>query len=125
MHHRAEPNVRGSGRERGHGTELTYCPKCGEDITPGKHHIGCAAGKSAPRQSAKRRRVMEREAKKLMTTTPLNENDNCSIAPFVMPTDDDEAEYVLQNLHHTSDVISEHYGMLKPVWNERIKFITS
>ena len=56
MHFRAPPDVRGSGKERGHGTELKFCPKCGKELKPGKHHVGCAAGKSAPRQAAKRRR---------------------------------------------------------------------
>lgn len=56
VHHRAPPDVRGSGKERGHGTELTFCPKCGKDLMPGKHHVGCSAGKSAPRQAAKRQR---------------------------------------------------------------------
>ena len=48
--------MRGSGKERGHGTELAFCPKCGKDLFPGKHHVGCIAGKSAPRQAAKRQR---------------------------------------------------------------------
>lgn len=56
MHFRAPPDVRGSGKERGHGTELKFCPKCGKELKPGKHHVGCSAGKSAPRQAAKRRR---------------------------------------------------------------------
>lgn len=54
VHCRASPDVRGSGRERGHGKELSHCPKCHEALQPGKHHIGCAAGRSAPRQAAKR-----------------------------------------------------------------------
>eukprot|EP00887_Chlorella_sp_A99_P005318 scaffold1.g5318.t1 len=56
VHYRAPPDVRGSGKERGHGTELSFCPKCGKDLHPGKHHVGCVAGKSAPRQAAKRQR---------------------------------------------------------------------
>ncbi len=56
VHFRAPPDVRGSGKERGHGTELQFCPKCGKDLRPGKHHVGCSAGKSAPRQAAKRQR---------------------------------------------------------------------
>lgn len=58
MHFRAPPDVRGSGKERGHGTELKFCPKCGKELKPGKHHVGCSAGKSAPRQAAKRQRQM-------------------------------------------------------------------
>lgn len=58
MHYRAPPDIRGSGKERGHGTELKYCPKCGKELKPGKHHVGCTAGKSAPRQAAKRQRQM-------------------------------------------------------------------
>lgn len=56
VHYRAPPDVRGSGKERGHGTELKFCPKCGKELKPGKHHVGCSAGKSAPRQAAKRQR---------------------------------------------------------------------
>lgn len=52
--------MRGSGKERGHGTELQFCPKCGKDLRPGKHHVGCSAGKSAPRQAAKRQRQVRR-----------------------------------------------------------------
>lgn len=59
VHYRAPPDVRGSGKERGHGTELAFCPKCGKDLRPGKHHVGCAAGKSAPRQAAKRQRQQQ------------------------------------------------------------------
>lgn len=57
MHYRAPPDIRGSGKERGHGTELTHCPKCGKSLKPGKHHVGCSAGKSAPRQASKRSRL--------------------------------------------------------------------
>jgi hypothetical protein len=40
-----------SGKERGHGTELAYCPKCNKALKPGKHHVGCSAVRpSAPRQ---------------------------------------------------------------------------
>lgn len=39
----------------GHGKELAFCPKCMEALQPGKHHIGCSAGRSAPRQAAKRK----------------------------------------------------------------------
>jgi hypothetical protein len=46
VHYRAPPDVRGSGKERGHGTELAFCPKCQKDLKPGKHHVGCSAGKS-------------------------------------------------------------------------------
>lgn len=35
---------------------MKYCPKCGKELKPGKHHVGCTAGKSAPRQAAKRQR---------------------------------------------------------------------
>ncbi len=41
-----------------HGTELKFCPKCGKQLKPGKHHVGCSAGKSTPRQAAKRQRQM-------------------------------------------------------------------
>ncbi|KAG2485423.1 hypothetical protein HYH03_015805 [Edaphochlamys debaryana] len=56
VHYRAPPDIRGSGKERGHGTELTHCPKCGKTLKPGKHHVGCSGGKTAPRQVNKRSR---------------------------------------------------------------------
>lgn len=49
-HCRAPPDIRGSGKERGHGTELTHCPKCGKGLKPGKHHVGCSGGKAGARQ---------------------------------------------------------------------------
>ena len=56
VHYRAPPDVRGSGKERGHGTELQFCPKCGKELKPGKHHVGCFAGRVGPRQAVKRAR---------------------------------------------------------------------
>lgn len=56
VHYRAPPDVRGSGKERGHGTELQHCPKCGKELKPGKHHVGCYAGRSGQRQAVKRSR---------------------------------------------------------------------
>ena len=56
VHYRAPPDVRGSGKERGHGTELQFCPKCGKELKPGKHHVGCFAGRTGPRQAHKRAR---------------------------------------------------------------------
>lgn len=57
VHHRSPEDVRGSGRERGHGEELKHCPRCQAPLLPGKHHVGCARGKCAPRQAAKRMQV--------------------------------------------------------------------
>lgn len=54
VHYRAPPDVRGSGKERGHGAELAACPKCGVDLKPGKHHVGCFGGRTAPRQARRR-----------------------------------------------------------------------
>lgn len=56
VHYRAPPDVRGSGKERGHGTELQFCPKCGKELKPGKHHVGCFAGRVGSRQAVKRAR---------------------------------------------------------------------
>ncbi len=57
VHYRAPPNIRGSGKERGHGCELRQCPKCGKELTSGKHHVGCStANKATPRKPAKRAR---------------------------------------------------------------------
>jgi hypothetical protein len=42
VHYRAPPDVRGSGKERGHGQELAQCPQCGARLLPGKHHIQCS-----------------------------------------------------------------------------------
>ncbi|GIL56533.1 hypothetical protein Vafri_11884 [Volvox africanus] len=57
VHFRAPPDIRGSGKERGHGTELTHCPKCGKTLKPGKHHVGCSGSKTSARQTNKRSRV--------------------------------------------------------------------
>ena len=77
MHFRAPPDVRGSGKERGHGTELKYCPKCGKELKPGKHHVGCSAGKSAPRQAAKRQRQISSttESEWVTQSSPSNSQD--------------------------------------------------
>lgn len=55
VHYRAAPDVRGSGKERGHGAELESCPKCGAELKPGRHHVGCSGGKHAAAQHEKRR----------------------------------------------------------------------
>lgn len=41
VHYRANSEARGSGKERGHGTELPFCPKCRAPIYPGKKHMQC------------------------------------------------------------------------------------
>lgn len=41
VHYRAAPGIRGSGKERGHGSELNACPKCHTELRPGKHHVKC------------------------------------------------------------------------------------
>lgn len=56
-HPRAPPDIRGSGKERGHGTELTHCPKCGKGLKPGKHHVGCSGGKAGARQNKRTKAV--------------------------------------------------------------------
>jgi len=60
VHYRAPPDVRGSGKERGHGCELQFCPKCGKELKAGKHHVGCYAGRAAPRHNAAKRMKMVR-----------------------------------------------------------------
>jgi len=57
VHYRAAPDIRGSGKERGHGSELEQCPKCGAELKPGRHHVGCAAGKQAAAQHERRRHL--------------------------------------------------------------------
>ena len=47
VHYRAPPDIRGSGKERGHGKELDLCPKCGKTLKPGKHHVGCTGSTKA------------------------------------------------------------------------------
>ncbi|KAF8072486.1 CIAO1 [Scenedesmus sp. PABB004] len=74
VHYRAPPDIRGSGKERGHGTELTHCPKCGKGLKPGKHHVGCAGGKSAPR-AAKRSRQLAAANAALMAPETLGHHD--------------------------------------------------
>lgn len=63
VHYRAPPDIRGSGKERGHGTELTHCPKCSKALKPGKHHVGCSGSKVAPRQTTKRARPVRARAR--------------------------------------------------------------
>ena len=46
VHYRAPPDVRGSGKERGHGQELSHCPQCGARLLPGKHHIQCSGARA-------------------------------------------------------------------------------
>lgn len=53
VHYRADPDVRGSGRERGHGRELPACPKCHVTLERGRHHVNCKAGKATPSQMHK------------------------------------------------------------------------
>lgn len=48
--YRAPPNVRGSGKERGHGMRLTHCPKCGTALKIGGHHVRCSAREAARQQ---------------------------------------------------------------------------
>ncbi|KAK9806818.1 hypothetical protein WJX72_003738 [[Myrmecia] bisecta] len=57
VHYRAAPDVRGSGRERGHGMELEACPKCCQVLKPGKHHVGCfgVGALSQPEKPANKR----------------------------------------------------------------------
>lgn len=90
VHFRAPPDVRGSGKERGHGTELKYCPKCGKELKPGKHHVGCTAGKSAPRQAAKRQ-------KQVSTTTETGDWVTQS-SPSDSLDYDDEVRLAKQNM---------------------------
>eukprot|EP00803_Ostreobium_quekettii_P004681 evm.model.scf_1722.1 EVM.evm.TU.scf_1722.1 scf_1722:29228-31818(+) len=54
VHYRAPPDVRGSGKERGHGAELAGCPKCGMELKPGKHHVGCFGGRGSSRQGRRK-----------------------------------------------------------------------
>lgn len=37
----ADPDVRGSGKERGHGEDLPFCPKCRDSLEANKHHMRC------------------------------------------------------------------------------------
>ncbi|KAF6258540.1 hypothetical protein COO60DRAFT_1108066 [Scenedesmus sp. NREL 46B-D3] len=55
VHYRAPPNVRGSGKERGHGMRLDHCPKCNAVLKIGGHHVRCSA-REAARQLAKKPR---------------------------------------------------------------------
>ncbi|KAG2493953.1 hypothetical protein HYH03_007883 [Edaphochlamys debaryana] len=46
VHYRARPDVRGSGKERGHGMELERCPRCETRLLRGRHHK-CALSRAA------------------------------------------------------------------------------
>ncbi|EIE18734.1 hypothetical protein COCSUDRAFT_68177 [Coccomyxa subellipsoidea C-169] len=59
VHYRAPPDARGSGKERGHGCELQFCPKCAKELKAGKHHVGCFAGRAGAKQAAKRSKAQE------------------------------------------------------------------
>lgn len=61
VHYRAPPDVRGSGKERGHGTELKFCPKCNKELKAGKHHVGCSAGRPSGRTSSKKKGPVRRQ----------------------------------------------------------------
>lgn len=50
VHYRAPPDVRGSGKERGHGQELSHCPLCDAKLMPGKHHIQCTGSRAKTAQ---------------------------------------------------------------------------
>lgn len=63
VHCRAPPDVRGSGRERGHGEELKHCPRCQASLQAGRHHVGCSKGPVAPRQAMKRMQVIKLKAR--------------------------------------------------------------
>jgi hypothetical protein len=42
VHYRAPSDVRGSGKERGHGAELPVCPRCWQILSAqGSHHTNC------------------------------------------------------------------------------------
>lgn len=32
-----------------------HCPKCGQTLKPGKHHVGCVAGKAGPKPGSKKK----------------------------------------------------------------------
>lgn len=87
VHYRASPDVRGSGKERGHGAELESCPKCGAELKPGRHHVGCTGGKhSAVKNERKRisrsKKHVESSAAK---DTDLKEGVNSSTTAIGVP----------------------------------------
>lgn len=54
VHYRAPVDARGSGVERGHGMELSHCPKCNAEFQEGRHHVNCSAGPTAGPPNPKR-----------------------------------------------------------------------
>lgn len=62
VHYRAPVDARGSGVERGHGTELSHCPKCGTEFQEGRHHVNCSAGRTAGPPNPKRIRKRSAES---------------------------------------------------------------
>lgn len=62
VHYRAPPDIRGSGKERGHSMELTSCPKCHKELKPGKHHTGCRSSSRVGASQAKRTKQVRRPA---------------------------------------------------------------
>jgi hypothetical protein len=68
VHFRAAPDIRGSGKERGHGRELDVCPKCQLELKPGRHHIGCSTRRNKP---PKKRKAETALSVKAGVLTPL------------------------------------------------------
>lgn len=62
VHYRAPVDARGSGVERGHGMELSHCPKCGTEFEEGRHHVNCSAGRTAGPPNPKRTRKRSAES---------------------------------------------------------------
>ncbi len=56
-HHRAP--CRAAVGQGGHACELQECPHCSKQLVPGLPHVGCALGLAAPKQAAKRRRLLK------------------------------------------------------------------
>lgn len=48
VHCKASPDIRGSGKERGHGMELTGCPRCYAVLRSGTHHTTCIQSTEDP-----------------------------------------------------------------------------
>lgn len=72
VHYRASPDVRGSGKERGHGAELESCPKCGAELKPGRHHVGCAASKQSSSAQQEQRKALKakKRSEACLTSNP-------------------------------------------------------
>lgn len=85
VHYRAPVDARGSGVERGHGMELSHCPKCGAEFQEGRHHVNCTAGRTAgpPNPRRMRKRSAESSASEGTVVAPKRASTEATSSSLV------------------------------------------